>query len=65
MPVLDFAQEGLNVFGHRAFAQVGIENRNHCGRDLVVVGKISPCSRLGVNPAVRGSSEEPSWILGQ
>jgi hypothetical protein len=42
VPVLNLAQHCLNIVGHRAFAQAGIDNRNDDGRDLV--GKISPCS---------------------
>ena len=40
MPILDLSQDCLDICGHRAFAQVGIDNRNAGGRDLVA--KIRP-----------------------
>jgi hypothetical protein len=40
--MLDLAQDRLDIFGYRAFAQAGIGNRDHRRRDIV--GKISPSS---------------------
>jgi hypothetical protein len=35
MPVLNLAQDGLDVGGHRTTAFAGIDNRNRRGRDVV------------------------------
>jgi hypothetical protein len=40
VPILDLAQNRLDILSHRALPQAGIDNRNHDGADLVKSARV-------------------------